>query len=76
LREASLAASDLRHADLRDADMRGVTFDHAQDHDGWRGCNLLHALLDGADLRDSRFRAATIWPNGFDPTLFGAELLD
>jgi uncharacterized protein YjbI with pentapeptide repeats len=73
LRDGSISASDLRHTDLSGADLKNITFGVAQGNAGWRGCNLAHAKLDGADLRGARYRPETIWPDGFLPEEAGAE---
>lgn len=75
LRASRISACDLRHADLRGADLRAVEFGVAQDDVGWRGCNLADALLDDADLRGTRYRLETIWPDQFDPDAVGAIVL-
>ncbi len=54
--------------------MRKATLGVAQDHDGWRGCNLERAVLDGADLRGLKFRPETVFPEGFDADSVGASV--
>jgi uncharacterized protein YjbI with pentapeptide repeats len=67
LRRARLWGAELIGADLRGADLRGANLGHA---------NLEGAKLAGINLDGCRYNASTRWPDGFDPSEWGALLVD
>jgi len=63
LREANLKGSDWRAADLRDADLKKANLAQAR----LEGADLTGADLDGVQAHLTRYDAATVFPDGFQP---------
>ena len=68
LRGADLQGADLRRSDLRGANLTGVNMPRAN----LRGTDLRGARLSSITLTRARYDAATRWPAGFDPRVYGA----
>jgi hypothetical protein len=61
---ANLSQAYLQGARLVGADLRGAKLVGAD----LRGANLHGTRIEGADLTDANVDAATVWPEGFEPT--------
>ena len=72
LGEADLTYASLCEADLSDADLSGATLNQAD----LSGAILWWANLSGADLRWANYTTDTKWPEGFDPRIAGAVLVE
>ena len=74
---AFLSAADLTAVDLRNADLSGADLNWANLREAdLRGTNLSGAILSGALLNKAKYNTKTQWPEGFDPMVARAVLVD
>ena len=65
-----LVGSQIERTDLRGADLRNADLSHAW----FIGADLRGADLTGVRMTEARYDERTKWPEGFDPTVYGAVL--
>ena len=72
-----LSAADLTEVDFRNANLRGADLNWANLRGAdLRGADLTDAILSGALLNEAKYDTKTDWPEGFDPEVAGAVLVD
>jgi pentapeptide repeat protein len=77
LRGADLRGADLTFANLISANLEGASLAGAVlKGANLRGANVLQADLNDADLTDAPYDAATRWPEGYEPGIAGAILVE
>jgi uncharacterized protein YjbI with pentapeptide repeats len=77
-RNCRLSGVVLDDANLRRADFTGayISYDNLLGGSSLREADLTDDLLDGADLKGSRYSPRTIFPRGFDPKENGMIQVD
>jgi uncharacterized protein YjbI with pentapeptide repeats len=77
-RNSRLSGVVLDGANLRRSDLTGayISYDNLNGSSSLIEADLTDALMEGADLRGSRYNRKTIFPLGFDPIANGMVLVD